>query len=314
MEQELSTMVVATDLSRASEAAVRRAAWIAKARGVRLEIVHVVGQPALAEAWTWLREAAGMGAEDVKANAAQRLRLLASRLHLELGLTPDIHLAEGRPFEQISTRAHAVGAGLIVVGAHGENLLLDLFVGTTAQRVLRTAREPVLLVKQTPGVAYEHILLATDFSPVCRTAAAVARELFPTARFTLLHAYRNPFERELALANSADEIIERYRRQAEAHAREQLERFAAEAGFPGDVQRKLRYGYPPVRVNELARELDVDLIVVGAHGKSVLEATVLGSVSAHVIMESHCDVLLVKEGCQAAGLFGGAPALLRSSR
>lgn len=308
MERKLSVILAATDLSRAGDAAARRAAWLAKGRGARLEIVHVLARQSLTQAWAWLQDVAGISAADVRSRALQRLHDLAAHVVLETDVSPEIHLAEGRPYVEIAARAEAVGADLVVIGAHGENAVLDLFVGTTAQRVMRASRRPVLLVKQTPPFPYGDILLPADFSPAAREASDFAKQLFPNARLTLLHVYENPFARELEIANASEETFERYRRLAEADARAALEAFRRAAGLDEKaVACKLRFGHPPSRINEFARERDVDLIVIAPQRRSPLEQAILGSVSEHIVMESHCDVLLVGVERVADDLQRGQP-------
>lgn len=74
-----------------------------------------------------------------------------------------------------------------------------------------------------------------------------------------------------------------------------MEAFRDAAGLARDeVLCKLRFGYPPARINEFAREYDIDLIVIACQQKSALEQAMLGSISEHLVMESHCDVLLLR--------------------
>lgn len=46
-------------------------------------------------------------------------------------------------------------------------------------------------------------------------------------------------------------------------------------------------GDPSVRIIELKQEQNCDLIVMGRHGESALEELLLGSVTKHVLAESH---------------------------
>jgi nucleotide-binding universal stress UspA family protein len=173
--------------------------------------------------------------------------------------------------------------------------VLDVFIGTTAQRVQRLSPVPVLVVRQAPLYGYGRVLIATDFSAASVAAARAARRFFPEATFHVLHAYEAPFEGRLAFAGVDDAGIERYRRHAADQALRELDTFVRAAGLEGDRSSvKAPHGYPPARIKERAAELDVDVIVLGTQGKSWLEAGFLGSVSEHVAAESPCDVLLVR--------------------
>ena len=62
-------------------------------------------------------------------------------------------------------------------------------------------------------------------------------------------------------------------------------------------------GDPREALLEVARQEDVDLIVVGSHGRTGLEKLLMGSVSSHVVNHAPCSVLVVRRGAQ-----GGARA------
>jgi nucleotide-binding universal stress UspA family protein len=111
----------------------------------------------------------------------------------------------------------------------------------------------------------------------------------------VLHVFEAPLEGRLGFAGVDDAAIEDYRRQVGDQALAQLETFVREAGLDGRTASvKVRHGYAPARIKERAAELDADVIVLGAQGKSWLEIGFLGSVSEHVSAESPCDVLLVR--------------------
>ncbi len=295
MTNDVKVILAASDFSRPAAVAVRRAAHLARAAGARLELMHVLPSEPIPTAWTALRGALGVDPAHVKDEAMSWLRRAAGRLDADLALPVEVHLAVGRAHAEIASRAAAIGADLVVVGAHGEHFVLDLFVGTTAQRVQRISPVPVLVVRQAPFYRYERVLIATDFSPASAAAAQAARRLFPDAMFHVLHVYQAPFEGRLGFAGLSDAALDDYRNRAGDQARQELETFVRQAGFEENRPSvKARHGYPPARIKERAAELDADVIVLGTRGKSWLEIGFLGSVSEHVSAESACDVLLVR--------------------
>lgn len=291
----MKTILAATDFSRAASVAVRRAAQLAHTTGAKLELVHVLPAEPSPTSWTALRSVFGFDATRARDDAMNRLQRAAGRPGVDLTAPVELHLAEGRAHAAIAGRAVAIDADLVVVGAHGEHFVLDVFVGTTAQRVLRASPVPVLVVRQAPIYRYEQVLIATDFSGASMAAARAARRLFPGASFHFLHVWELPFEGSLTRAGVSQTTIEDQRQRAANDALRALESFAREAGFEdGGASARVRHGYPPARIKERAAELDVDAVVLGAQGKSRLEAGLLGSVSEHVAAETPCDVLLVK--------------------
>lgn len=290
---KVELIVAATDFSRAAESATRRAALLARTDGASLEIVHAIYLPPLAETWRKLVAGEGITEERLRAGAAERLARLAADLARRTGVTPETRVLDGKPALALAQWAKERGAGLIVVGAHGEHLLLDLFVGSTALKLLRLAAQPVLLVKQTPPFEYERILIATDFSSAARAAADLTARLLPAADLFLFHAYEAPYERQMAYAGSDDEAVDHYRRLGEAEARRQMDEFAASLEQPARFARKVRHGYAPALINQYAAEMGADLLVLGSHRQSEISATLLGSVAAHLVNESRGDLLLV---------------------
>lgn len=290
---KVQRILAATDFSRTAESATRRSALLAKAGGATLEVVHAVYLPPLAETWRKLVEGEGITEDRLRANAAERLERLAADLARRTGVMPQTRLLDGKPAPALAEWARESGAGLIVVGAHGEHLLLDLFVGSTALKLLRLAAQPVLLVKQTPPFDYERIVVATDFSPAARAAADLAARLLPDADLFLFHGYEAPFERQMYYAGSDDEAVDHYRRLGETEAKRQMDEFVASLEQPARFARKVRHGYAPALINQYAAEMGADLLVLGSHRQSEIAATLLGSVAAHLVNESRGDLLLV---------------------
>jgi nucleotide-binding universal stress UspA family protein len=235
---------------------------------------------------------------DLRSSVAEALAGLVSQVEAETGVRANGFVAEGKPFAEIAARSEAINADLIVVGAHGENLVLTPLLGTTAHRVLRCARKPVLLVKQTPptehrtGAGYEHIVAATDFSEDSLVAATTAKRLLPQSMITLFHAYRAPFESKLGGIIS-DEALKSHRQRAFEEAHRELGSFAASATLD-NAPRVVRHGFPGVCVREYAAETSADLIAIGSEEVPHLQHALLGSVSLDVVTQADCDVLLAR--------------------
>lgn len=63
-----------------------------------------------------------------------------------------------------------------------------------------------------------------------------------------------------------------------------------------EVESHLLQGDPGERLIEEARQRDIDLIVVGSHGRTGLGKLVMGSVASHVVTHAPCSVLVVRPG------------------
>ena len=95
-------------------------------------------------------------------------------------------------------------------------------------------------------------------------------------------------------------------------ARENLELFAQELSNKGvKVQPYLRVGYPFDEIVQMANHFDVDLIIIGSHGRGGISRLLVGSTAERVVEHARCPVLVVKGA--AAGIksrFCGAPYLV----
>ena len=62
-------------------------------------------------------------------------------------VTDDIIVVRGNPVEEILKYSEEKNCDLIVMGTHGHGTLADAMMGSTARRVLRRSRKPVLVVR-----------------------------------------------------------------------------------------------------------------------------------------------------------------------
>jgi nucleotide-binding universal stress UspA family protein len=62
-------------------------------------------------------------------------------------ITDDIIVERGNPVEQILKHAQERSCDLIVMGTHGHGTLEDVMLGSTARRVIRRSKIPVLVVR-----------------------------------------------------------------------------------------------------------------------------------------------------------------------
>ena len=77
-----------------------------------------------------------------------------------------------------------------------------------------------------------------------------------------------------------------------------------EFGLNGNVDSLVCEGEPPEVLIEIAREKHADLIALGTYGRKGLKRLLMGSVTSQVILNSPCDVLVVKKPCsKCAGVY-----------
>lgn len=143
-------------------------------------------------------------------------------------------------------------------------------------------------------IELNRILAATDFSACSHEALEYAGELAKrfSAELHLLHVADDPNTLlphsggtipAAALANAAVQTDEALRRAAE---------FLEQAGR--QVHRSVIRGTPFLEIIRYAREHDIDLIVIGTHGRTGLQQAMIGSVAERVVRKAPCPVLVVR--------------------
>lgn len=286
-------ILAATDLSAPSRHAVDRAYRLAAERKWPLYLVHAIAPGIFDE----LQSMLGGDAPSLDAAAAADARTRMAALNADpqhaRGVVAQCEVLHGKPLDSIARHADEIDAGLLVLGARGEGFLRQLTLGSTASRLLRKTRHPVLVVKQPPHESYRRALVTIDFSPASLAALRQVRQLAPDVELVLLHAVEIPFEGKMQYASVDPGIIQQYRIRAQLEGMRKLRDLARREALPdADTQLLALHGDAPRLILEQEQEQDCDLIVVGKRGVNMLEELLLGSTTKHVLMESQGDVLV----------------------
>lgn len=283
--ERLAAILVATDFSVPAQLAIRRAAQLGEEHRAALEIVHVLeGAPPGEESQ----------AGETLASAEKELAEVAANL-VPKTVLHRCQVATGKDFVAIIRCARQAHAGLIVIGAHGDHRFKDEVFGTTAQKLARKARIPLLVVKQPSPAPYRRILATTDFSAESRQALEVAVKVAPKAEIDLLHVYGTWGESRLSMAGGGPQDRMNYRRQLEKSTSTRLQEWLEQTAVrERHVDLHVRQGPPATVISQMATERQAELVVMGTTGRSGLPYILLGSVAEKVLPAVACDVLVVK--------------------
>ena len=140
---------------------------------------------------------------------------------------------------------------------------------------------------------YEHLLLAVDLTEESMPVAEQARALATAfgSRLSIIHVIE-----PLSLAYGGDIPMDLSSVQDQIHdqAKGHLAEFAGRLDIAPDDQ-YLIFGRPESEIHRVAKCKDVDLVVVGSHGRHGI-ALLLGSTANAVLHGATCDVLAVRVG------------------
>jgi len=204
---------------------------------------------------------------------------------VELGIAPDFILAF----------AEARNTDLIVMGTHGRRGFDRLMLGSVTERVMRRASCPVLAVRKPPhdsigsgrqqdSVHLSRILCCTDFSENSQRALDYAISLATEykADLTLLHVLE-----DIPVSANIDGAI--------ATATQQLDRLIPlEERNTGRIKTLVRIGKPYQQIIQLALEAQIDVAVMGVHGRGALDLAVFGSTAHRVLQLGPCPVVVIR--------------------
>jgi nucleotide-binding universal stress UspA family protein len=202
--------------------------------------------------------------------------------------------------ECIVHRAAALQAELIVVGTHGRSGPRRFLVGSTAERVLRTAPCAVLAVPpHAPRIAgtvarLDHVLCAVDFSPVSEQAldCSLAITARTGAALTVAHIVELPPD----IPDIPQADLSGYRRARFDRARACMEQLlSVHVRGHARVTNLLLAGRAGSELLRLAREQQTDLMVMGVHARNAADIVLFGSVTHYVLRDAPCPVLTVRK-------------------
>jgi nucleotide-binding universal stress UspA family protein len=281
-------ILVPTDFSRASDAALTHARMLAGSTSATVHLLHVVDNAFLATVLADPRDYENAAYEKLQ----QRLS----------GESPGSILAVQRseaPADEITRYARAYNIDLIVMGTHGRGRVAHLLLGSVAERVARTAPCPVLTLRETPRTPTgrrPRILVPTDFSPCSDAALGCAKRMAARMRGSvcLLHVIADSVIGVTSGPEScAPAYLEAPQDQTENARIELGSRMLADSRSRIVTTADIVFGASAAMISAYAADHAFDMIVMGTHGRSGIAHLPMGSVAESVIRIARCPVLTV---------------------
>jgi nucleotide-binding universal stress UspA family protein len=275
-------LLLATDLLPRCDRALERAVELARRWQAELHVLNVIENELLPAA-NLKREV-----EDRRAEAEAMLAPFTRRGEFR----PKIDVMVGGAAGAVTEAARSTRADLIVMSPARYDSLMTAVLGSTVDRVLRHAAQPVLIVKRRGAAPYRTILVAVDLSETSAYALGTALRLFPAARFTVVHAYEMPFAGFMRSKSAEVEISATHEKAAATLVEAELARLGAGARRPR-VEVRAERGSPDDVVFRRLHEAATDLLVLGTQGITGVRRAVIGSTAERLIETVPCDILAV---------------------
>ncbi|MCM8814995.1 MAG: universal stress protein [Candidatus Omnitrophica bacterium] len=219
----------------------------------------------------------------------------------QAGLKAKQRIEVGIPYREILRVANEEAVELIVSGRQKKSTLGEIFIGSNTDKVIRYGKLPVYIPK------YPAVYGGDEAACKKYCSNPFFRILYPTdwseyalAVLQYIKGLKNAGVEEVIVAHIMDEkamglqTFEKFK-EFEKIDIEKLEKVKQDLEAEGfNVKTHLRVGKPRYDLIKVAREEDVTLIVMAAHGKGYVKGILRGSVSRNVIEYSDRSVLLVR--------------------
>ena len=293
-------ILFATDGSQGSATAEAYACGLAELWGASLTILTVLEFPSGLDAESPVHR---LYLAELMKQATRELVDVKERA-VKQGISAETKIATGIPSEEVLATADGEDPELIVVGTRGKTGLAHVLLGSTAERIIRTAPCPVLAVRtegQRMGesschlrdsVTIQRILVPVDFSDCsldaleyavvvaqrCKSALTILHVMEPVSYgldFTLPQVEKREQDRALI----TDKLSS-------------LSSALASAGLTCDFH--ISGGLPADSILEASTAHSSDMIVMGTHGRRGLCHALFGSVAEAALRKSSCPVLTVR--------------------
>lgn len=294
-------ILVATDFSPHAAAALAQAVWLARQSGASITLAHAL--PGLrrlvhsASTKAKLDLLSGEGEvfqREVRQKSDARLRQTIADLHAaDLDIAYETLL--GEPFVELIHAVQAERYDLLLAGTRGLGAWEQVFVGSTARRLVRKCPASVWIVKAEHTGPPRAVLAPVDFSDVSRKAALAGRWVAERAgaAFHLVHVIDSSDVPADAISKVSPGTS--LRDEINAEAKKHLDEFVNSLGIDRNtIQLHLSWGTPWKEIQRLAEHLRADLIALGTVGRSGIQGLLLGNTAEKVLGACDASILTVK--------------------
>jgi len=284
----LSRILITLDGSPFAEAAIAVGAAIAGRTGAVVRLLHVVEVP---EALSYPE----YRAEDREWAKSYLSELATGRF--PSGIEVDTCVREGRILKQIEEEASAWNADLIVMTTHGRGGLSRLWMGSVADRCVRSSARPVLLVRPSepidPAASFDahRVLVPLDGSPLAEAALPHATAFAKAfgASVLLVRGVTHHGTFDIAHLSLNPRHLEAERSEADGYLVG-----VAEAVRAAGVAVETAVLMEPGLAEAIVARGKGEAIVMTTNGAGGLDRSIFGSVADKVVRSATCPVLVIR--------------------
>jgi nucleotide-binding universal stress UspA family protein len=277
----MKRILVPTDFSKPAEWATETAIQIAKKAKAQIVLLHIVEQPTSESFNVGAQVSVGEGWEDklftmklIERNRQQLDQIAQTIAEHGIGVTCELKL--GNPFHGIKTVITEHEVDLVVMGTSGRSKIEEMIIGSNTERVVRSAKCPVLTVHEQPsGEAFKNIVYATSLNQNEKAFAEVvknAQEMFAaTVHLVRINTPMNFQPDHLSLRVMRD--------------------FAKKLKLQDYTMNVFSDRSEEEGIIHFASTINADLIAMATHGRTGFAHVLVGSIAEDVVNHARRPVL-----------------------
>lgn len=273
----MKKILVPTDFSEQAENALKVAAQLAKKYDSEIYLLHMLELPmqemdvmntpsALPEAMFFMKL------------AQQRFESLLAKDYLKGIKVHDI-VKNYPSFRGIIDTCHEHDVNLIIMGSYGASGFQEMFIGSNAEKVVRTSDIPVLVIKNNHAeFSIDRFLFASDFKKDNKETYRQATE-FAVAFGAKMY---------LLMVNTANNFI------STSEANSRIHEFIKDYDFKDYTVHIYNDESVENGILNFAKEIDADLIGISTHGRQGIAHFFNGSIGEDVVNHAKRPVITFK--------------------
>ena len=306
--KRFKNVLLVCDFDMNQQSAVSRAVSIVRQNEAQLTLVTVV--------------------KDVAANMAMAITALTPQEIFELvvkerrdnldvliadikkqGIEAESMVIEGTPFIEIIRQVLRNKHDLVILAAEGKGGIKERLFGNTSMHLMRKCPCPVWVVKPTKRAKYKKIMAAVDIGSdfpsdverkslnplIMQLSSSLAQ--MDSSEFHFAQVWSVYGEGHIqARGNLSEQAVADIRTQNKQHYASKLDSLQAGVDLQGlDVHRHLPRNTDVAKaIIKLAKDEDIDLLVMGTVCRTGLPGFIIGNTAEKVLSEVDCSVLTVK--------------------
>ncbi len=303
MSSRIKTVLIGTTLNPSGDRLVASGIRLARSMGARVHLVHAYDVPVVHGAPSPLDVPIGEFLDAGRRALGERMDRQIARLGLGAEEIAGTTLDLGSPHRVLIEAARRCDADLIVVGAVESAEAASRLIGSTADRVVRRADRPVLLVRGELSLPLARVLLPVGLSGSAAEAleagldflagidggqAAVLEALFVAAEV----------DGRPARGQSVPEGVRE-------RATGRLDGFLAETPRTADwrIDSRVEFGFIDREILTRIERWQPDLVVLRTHDREGVEPFLLGRVTMALMRQEGVSVLMIPPVAARAGMF-----------